>query len=310
LGFGNWDLTGWCLEFNKMPKKIDTILAEAITEKGLLSKEDLEPLLKEAEGSGKSLQEVLLERKAVAERQLLSLLAAALKIPTLNLKEVVIDKGAIAKVPIKIATYYKFIPVKLEDRIITIAVSNVLDIKTQDEIRTQLGFDIAMGLSPQEDIQEALKKYYGLAAETLDKISAVGPKEQAATKQGEPQEAIEDIERLAEDASVVRLVNQIILEGWKKRATDIHIEPYRSDVTLRYRIDGLLYDVRVGQEVRNFLSAIISRIKIMSNLNIVERRLPQDGRAIVKVQEQVLDLRISTIPTPFGESVVKAHAGM
>jgi len=287
-----------------MPKKIDTILAEAITEKGLLSKEDLEPLLKEAEGSGKSLQEVLLERKAVAERQLLSLLAAALKIPTLNLKEVVIDKGAIAKVPIKIATYYKFIPVKLEDRIITIAVSNVLDIKTQDEIRTQLGFDIAMGLSPQEDIQEALKKYYGLAAETLDKISAVGPKEQAATKQGEPQEAIEDIERLAEDASVVRLVNQIILEGWKKRATDIHIEPYRSDVTLRYRIDGLLYDVRVGQEVRNFLSAIISRIKIMSNLNIVERRLPQDGRAIVKVQEQVLDLRISTIPTPFGESVV------
>ncbi|MFH0827391.1 MAG: ATPase, T2SS/T4P/T4SS family [Candidatus Omnitrophota bacterium] len=286
-----------------MSKKIDTLLAEAVVEKGLLAKENLEPLLKEAESSGKGLQEVLLEHRAVSEKELLNLLAAALKLPILNLREAVIDKGVIAKVPIKIATYYKFIPVRLEERVLTIAVSSVLDIKTQDEIRTQLGFDIVMTLSPQEEIREALKKYYGLAAETLDKISAVGIKEQPL-KEGEPQEAIEDIERLAEDASVVRLVNQIILEGWKKRATDIHIEPYRSDVALRYRIDGLLYDVRVGQEVRNFLSAIISRIKIMSNLNIVERRLPQDGRAIVRVQEQVLDLRISTIPTPFGESVV------
>ena len=281
-----------------MPKKIDLILAEAIIEKGLLQKKDLEGLLEEADTSSKSLHQVLTERRRIPEEKLLEILAAHLKLTLLNLKEASVDKAAIAKIPIKIATYYKFLPVRLENRVLTIAVGSPLDIKTQDEIRTQLGFDIVMALSTEEDIREAFKKYYGLAAVTLDKISEAPNAEESS------QEAVEDIEKLAEDASVVRLVNQIILEGWKKRATDIHIEPYRSDVTLRYRIDGLLYDANVGAEVKNFLSAIISRIKIMSNLNIVERRLPQDGRAIVKVAQQVLDLRISTIPTPFGESVV------
>jgi type IV pilus assembly protein PilB len=286
-----------------MPKKLDTILFEALLEKGLISKNDLEVFLKEADTSGKSLQQILIERRLIPEKDLLGILAAKLKFPYLNLKETSIDKLIIDKVPIKIAIYYKFIPVQLQDRVLTIAVSSPLDIKTQDEIRTQLGFDIAIAFCCHDDIQEALKKYYGLAADTLDKISSTAVKEQTISGQF-TQETVEDIEKLAEDASVVRLVNQIILEGWKKRATDIHIEPYRQDVALRYRIDGLLYDANVGPEVRNFLNAIISRIKIMSNLNIVERRLPQDGRAIVKVQEQVLDLRISTIPTPFGESVV------
>jgi len=118
------------------------------------------------------------------------------------------------------------------------------------------------------------------------------------------QETVEDIEKLAGDASVIRLVNQIILDAYKRRSTDIHIEPYREEVSLRYRIDGVLYSTPAPAEIRNFLNAIISRIKIMSNLNIVERRLPQDGRAVVRVQDQVLDLRISTIPTPHGESVV------
>jgi type II secretory ATPase GspE/PulE/Tfp pilus assembly ATPase PilB-like protein len=173
----------------------------------------------------------------------------------------------------------------------------------QDEIRTQLGYDIVTALSSQEDVQEALKKYYGLAADTLERISTAISGD-SAPQETLTQDVVEDIEKLAGDASVIKLVNQIILEGWKKRATDIHIEPYRGGVALRYRIDGLLYDANVGPEVKNFLNAIISRIKIMSNLNIVERRLPQDGRAIVRVQEQVLDLRISTIPTPFGESLV------
>ncbi|HBU08938.1 MAG TPA: hypothetical protein DEA99_07150 [Candidatus Omnitrophica bacterium] len=177
-----------------------------------------------------------------------------------------------------------------------------MDLKIQDEIRTQLGYDIAMVLSPAEDIADALKRNYGLAAETLEGISSEGST--GASSLEISAEAVEDIEKLAGDASVIKLVNQIILEGWKKRSTDIHIEPYRGGVHLRYRIDGLLYDANVPPEIKNFLSAIISRIKIMSNLNIVERRLPQDGRAVVRIQEHMLDLRISTIPTPFGESLV------
>ncbi|MBI5143999.1 MAG: Flp pilus assembly complex ATPase component TadA [Candidatus Omnitrophica bacterium] len=150
-----------------------------------------------------------------------------------------------------------------------------------------------------------MKKYYGFAADTLGKItSSVSTEKIASSIQETAQYKVEDIEKLAEDASVIKLVNQIILEAYKKRATDVHIEPFRQGIALRYRIDGILYDTKVPPEIKNFINAIISRIKIMSNLNIVERRLPQDGRAVVKVQDQVLDLRISTMPTPYGESVV------
>lgn len=286
-----------------MPKKLDIILAETLTEKGLTTKETLEPLLKEVDISGESLQQILVKRKVCLEKDVLNILAQELKLACLNLKGISLDKSVLDNVPLKIASYYRFIPIGIKDRVLTIAVSSPLDIKTQDEIRTHLGFDIEMVLSCSDDILESLKKYYGFAADTVRDISS-GVSEGLGPLQEELREKVEDIERLAEDASVIKLVNQIILEGYKKRATDIHIEPCREGVNLRYRTDGLLYETNVPPEIKNFLNAIISRIKIMSNLNIVERRLPQDGRAIVKVGEQVLDLRISTIPTPFGESVV------
>src|SRR3989338_3755126 len=115
---------------------------------------------------------------------------------------------------------------------------------------------------------------------------------------------VQDIERLAETPSVVQLVNQIILEAYKKRASDIHLEPFRGKIRLRYRIDGELHEQPVPAELKKFYISILSRIKIMANLNIVERRLPQDGKARVKTQDQTLDLRISSIPTPHGESMV------
>ncbi|MDD5466046.1 MAG: ATPase, T2SS/T4P/T4SS family [Candidatus Omnitrophica bacterium] len=286
-----------------MPKKIDTILSEGLIERGLISKEALEPLFGEIEKTGESLQQVLVKRQLALEKDILAVFAEKLKLVCLiNLKEVPIDKSVFDKVPLKVASYYKFLPVSLKDRLLTIAVSSPLDIKIQDEIRTHLGFDIETVLSRHGDILDSLKKYYGFAADTMKEISQGS--EARRGFQEHAQEKVEDIEKLAGDASVIRLVNQVILEGYKKRATDIHIEPHREGVSLRYRIDGLLYETKVASEIKNFLSAIISRIKIMSNLNIVERRLPQDGRAIVKVAEQMLDLRISTMPTPFGESVV------
>ena len=185
---------------------------------------------------------------------------------------------------------------------LTIAVSGPLDVKTRDDIRTYLGFDINMVLSSGEDVSDVLKRHYGLAAETVQEMSIDMSEESAAIVVAE--DKVEDIETLAGDASVIKLVNQVILEAYKRRATDIHIEPYRGTVKFRYRVDGVLYDVKMHEEIRHFLNAILSRIKIMANMNIVERRLPQDGRAVVKIQDQVLDLRISSIPTPYGESIV------
>jgi len=178
-----------------------------------------------------------------------------------------------------------------------------LDLKTEDEIRTQLGYGLEVVFASSSDITEALKIFYGFTADTAEKAVPA-----AGISQGGyfdiDRNKVEDLEKLAEDASVIKLVNQLILDAFRSRATDIHIEPYRQSLTVRYRIDGVLYDVNVSSEIKQFINAVISRIKIMSNLNIVERRIPQDGRAVVKVQEEMLDLRISTMPTPFGESVV------
>lgn len=283
--------------------KIDSILYEALISKGRLTKESLEPFLKEAQQSLGSLALVLIKRNIIPEQDILKILSEELKTPYLDLKNVSVDKSVINRIPPKIAYYYKFLPVKIIERTLTIAVSYPLDIKTQDEIRTQLGYDLEMVLCLSSDITEGLRKYYSVAAETLEKIVSQTPKS-GISPQESVHEKLEDIEKLAEDASIIKLVNQIILEAYRKRATDIHIEPYRQGVSLRYRIDGILYEAPVPAQIKNFVNAIISRIKIMSNLNIVERRLPQDGRAVVKVAEQILDLRISTIPTPFGESVV------
>ncbi|MDD5194408.1 MAG: ATPase, T2SS/T4P/T4SS family [Candidatus Omnitrophica bacterium] len=286
-----------------MPKRIDTILSEGLVEKGLISKDAADQILKEAQNSDKSFKELLLGRKILPEHDILIILSEKLHLPFIELKQTTIEKSAIARSPFKISSYYKFMPVVFKDRVLSIAVAYPLDVKIQDEIITQLGCDISVNLACESDISDALKKYYGLGAETIQSINVADSDEKGSTI-ASLQEKIEDIEKLATDASVIKLVNQIILEAYRKRATDIHIEPYRKNVSLRYRIDGVLYDAHVPAEIKNFLNAIISRIKIMSNLNIVERRLPQDGRAVVRVQEQVLDLRISTIPTPFGESVV------
>lgn len=282
-----------------MTKKIDNILAKALSERKIVPQEVLDKSLEKGLSSGEDLVSILV-KEGIREEQLLQILAEKLNLSFLNLKGAFIEQRAVEKVPIKIASYYKFMPIKIDGKTITIAVSYPLDIRTQDEIRMHLGYEIEMVLSCADDIREALNRRYGLAAETIEKITSQTP----VTAEEITREKIEDIEKLAIDASVIKLVNQLILEAYRKRATDIHIEPYREKVRVRYRIDGVLYEAKVSQEIKRLIMPILSRIKIMANMNIVERRLPQDGRAVVKIQDNVLDLRISTIPTPYGESIV------
>ncbi len=286
-----------------MTKNFNTILSRALVEDGLIKKAALDTILKTIAVSGEGLVSALVRQRAVSEEEILKILAKELKIPYINLKKSSIEKSIIEKVSVKFAGYYKFMPIKIEGRTLTVACSEPLDVRTQDNIRMSLGYEIEFVLARQKDILEALKKYYGLGAETVEEILAQAPAEQVQVEEL-AEEKIEEIEKLAEDASVIKLVNQIILEAYRKRATDIHIEPYRGKIKLRYRIDGVLYNAPVPAQIRHFFSPILSRIKIMSNLNIVEHRLPQDGRAVVKAQDQTLDLRISFIPTPYGESAV------
>lgn len=286
-----------------MASNIDKILSTALIESNFAKKSQIDSAIKEADKTSQSFASVLIKNGVVAEEKILVLLSERLNIPYVNLKSISVDKSAIEKVPLKFTSYYKFVPIKLENNILTIAVSYPLDIKTQDEIKVYLGFQIEMVLALELDILEMLKVHYGLAADTVEKIISRTPQKQAPAIEIGEDRVVEDIEKLAGEASVIKLVSQIILEGFRRRATDIHLEPYMGKIKLRYRIDGILYNAPVPPEIKNFFNSILSRIKIMSSLDIVERRLPQDGRAIVKIGNQRLDLRISFVPTPYGESV-------
>ncbi|MFA6358171.1 MAG: ATPase, T2SS/T4P/T4SS family [Candidatus Omnitrophota bacterium] len=277
-------------------------IKQMLLNKKLITPEQLELAIQEQSKTGELLKIILIRKGFLSEEDFLKVLSEQFNIPFIKLKETVIDPLAVKKVPAKFAWYYKVMPVKFTDNKLVIASSDPL--RSLDDLRIFLGYDLKPALASEEEIMEAIKEYYGVGAETVEGIIAKAPKE--AKDLGAPKDAgkIEDIEKLAEDASVVKLVNQIILEAYQKRATDIHIEPFRGKMNIRYRIDGVLYNANVPADIERFFLAIISRIKIMSRLNIVERRLPQDGRAVIKIGQEELDLRISIIPTRYGEGMV------
>ncbi|MSR77432.1 MAG: type II/IV secretion system protein [Candidatus Omnitrophica bacterium] len=260
----------------------------------------------EQKKTGEPLGSILVRKGFVREEDLSRALAEQYKLPFIRFGKFLIQHEVIEKVPPKLAMHYKMVPIKLSKDILTVAISNPQDIRVLDDIRVALKarYRIEAVIASETDIVNAIKKYYGLGAETVEGIMESAEGKQNLADAVDVDSLVDDIEKQAGDASVVKLVNQVLLEAWGNRATDIHIEPYRSKLQLRYRVDGMLYPAEMPPQIRRFLPAIISRIKIMSNLNIVERRLPQDGRASIKVGERKMDLRISVLPTPHGESVV------
>jgi len=254
-------------------------IGQMLINKKLITSEQLESALQEQGKTGELLGVILVKKGFLTEEDFLKVLSEQFNVPFIKLKETAIDPSAIKKVPAKFAWYYKVMPVKFVDNKLLIASSDPL--RSLDDLRIFLGYDLKPALASEAEIMEAIKEHYGVGAETVEGIIAKAPKE--TREQEAPKETgkIEDIEKLAEDASVVKLVNQIILEAYQKRATDIHIEPFRGKMNIRYRIDGVLYNANVPADIERFFLAIISRIKIMSRLNIVERRLPQDGRAVI-----------------------------
>ena len=287
-----------------MIKPIDKAFTEEIIKRNLVAQADLEKSIAEVRNSPtESLYSHLLRYGFLTEQQALEALAAGLHMKAVDLKNTKSEQAVIDRVPVKFAWYYKFMPIRIENKTIILVCSSPLDVKIQDEIRVHLKLEPKIVLAKEKDILDAFKKYYGLAADTIDRILTKEPGTKTASE-SETKVWVEDLEKESEDASVTKLVNQIFLDAFQKRATDIHIEPYRDKVRLRYRIDGVLVDANLPSEAKHFLRPILSRIKIMANLSIEEKRLPQDGSAIVKTKDQDLDLRISTIPTPRGESIV------
>ncbi|MFA5374020.1 MAG: ATPase, T2SS/T4P/T4SS family, partial [Candidatus Omnitrophota bacterium] len=277
---------------------------EILIKKGMVSQEQLNAALEESRKTGEIIGKVMVRKGLITHEQLLEVLAEQLYLPFhASLREAVVSDDVVKAVPAKFVWHYKFMPLKIKGKVLTIAVSDPLAVWPMEDLKLHLGFDVERVLSPEKEILAAIRRYYGVGAETVEEILTQSGA--AATKQQEvKREEIEDVEKSAQDASVIKLVNQILSEAIASRATDIHIEQFRNKVRIRYRIDGVLYDMRMPEDIRYLYLSIVSRIKILSNLNVVEKRLPQDGRAIVKIGEKQVDLRISIIPSIYGENVV------
>ncbi|MBU1006158.1 MAG: Flp pilus assembly complex ATPase component TadA [Candidatus Omnitrophica bacterium] len=221
-------------------------------------------------------------------------------IPYVKIKELAISPEVLLKIPARIACHYKIFPVKLKENSLTVALAPPMDPGVLDDIKLLVGLDVEGVLADERDIADAIKEYYGIGAETIEGI--LGQNDSPNSILPLPETEDIDIEGLSGDASIIRFVNQVLVQAVKNRATDIHIEPYEDELRIRNRIDGILYDMPVPQNARRFHAAIISRIKIMARLDIAERRKPQDGRMKVKAGDEDLDLRVSMLPTQFGES--------
>ncbi|MBA4387804.1 MAG: hypothetical protein C0404_07475 [Verrucomicrobia bacterium] len=275
-------------------------LEKELLDRGVLTQERLDGAHALARQDGIALHEALLSGGFVAEETLLKLLAEQQGLEFVRLEDLSIPDKAVRSLSAKFAAHYSIMPVRLEGTTLTIAVSDPLDATAPGDIETNMGYHVERVLACREDIANALRRFYGVGADTVERILAESPDREAAA----PLEESHDLEKMAEDASIVRLVNQILQESIDDRATDIHFEAFRNGVAVRRRIDGVLYDTHVPRNIGILYPAIVSRIKLMSGLNIVERRMPQDGRARVRIGSKEYDLRISVVPAIHGEDIV------
>lgn len=276
------------------------LIGQLLLERGVVSAEQLNEGLRLQKESGDFLCAAIAKLGFVPEDKIFNALSSQLNVPYADLKNEEIPQEAILKLPANLAMRYGVMPVDFRDNVLTVAMADPLDMRSRDELKIILGVQVRPALSSERQITDAMRRYYGLGADTLESIV----QDSSFTFEGaEDTENIEHIETLALDASIVKFVNQILSEAIKERATDIHLEPYGDELRVRFRIDGVLYTVNTPKSMRRFHSAIVSRIKIMSQLNIAERRLPQDGRIKIKVSDDELDLRVSILPTAFKEAV-------
>ncbi|MBL7157546.1 MAG: type II/IV secretion system protein [Candidatus Omnitrophica bacterium] len=281
-----------------------TKLGEILIEMGAITKDQLDIAIEDGKKTGEILGGVMRRMGYVTEEQLLKALATQLDIQYIpSLKDIEIPEEVISAVPVKLVWHYKFMPISIKNRVLKIALSNPLEVWPTEDLKLLLGYDTEIMLAPAEQITEAIRRCYGVGAETVQKI--LEKKEPAEKRAGAAVPTVtEGAGKPVAEASVIKLVDQIIVASVRARATDIHFENYRNRIKIRCRVDGILYDLALPKDISVLYPSIVSRIKILSGLDVVEKRLPQDGRAKMKVEESDIDLRVSVVPTTYGENIV------
>ncbi len=277
-------------------------IGEALVVKGLITADQLEEAAAARTSPSERIDQVLIRQGLVKERDVLELLSEQLMIPVVELREDDIDRELLKLIPSRLVHKYGLMPILRNGRGVRVATSDPYNMYALDEVRTCINLPVEPVLAPRADIHKMIKTFYGVGGDVLQEMVADANELEILE---EHKVESEDLDvQMAQEASVVKLVNEILIEAIDQRASDIHYEPFDGDFRVRYRVDGVLHVANVPAEIRRFQNAIISRIKILSNLNIAERRLPQDGGFKIKAHGREIDLRVSVIPMAFGEGIV------
>ena len=279
-------------------------IGDVLVEQGWLSPEALEEGLEAQAENGERLGQVLVQQKKITEQELLNALALQLD---LEVMESIDDKelrfDLVEQLPIQYLKKHKIFPFQSEDGTLRIAVNDPLDLEVLDDLRILFGQnEIRPVLVPAREILSAINRTYGQANDTTEQIMQDLGEEADSQHLFTELEVGEDLLDETSEAPIIKLVNHIFSQAVKSQASDIHIEPYQKHLQVRFRLDGVLHNVL--SPPRRLHAAIVSRIKVMARLDIAEKRLPQDGRTEVKIGERLVDVRVSCLPTAFGERVV------
>jgi len=280
---------------------LDKIVVEIIQEKKGISSEAAADLLNGQKG--KSFGTLAVEKGLLTEDELLTSLSKKLRVPYVkNLEEEGLDPSLVSRVPIVFSKKHKVVPMKMEDGILTVATPDPLNYEPLDDLRLIIECqEVRVVLSSEREVVRAINRFYEQSADTPEEMIQSMDAESSDRILHELEETA-DLLDISDEAPVIKLVNLILFQAVKERASDIHIEPFQKELKVRYRIDGILYQ-RLDPPKR-YQSAMVSRLKVMAKLDIAEKRLPQDGRIPIKIADKDIDIRVSIIPTTFGERVV------
>ena len=272
-------------------------LGDILLDVGFISQDELFEALEVQEDTDKRLGRVLIDMGLITELDVVKALEQQLGITKVELRKIVISPEIINLIPQDLAQQSQAVPISKQEGSLRVAMADPLDVVAIDDIQRETGYEVEPVIATQSEIQQALDQYFGNDEEVDKMIREIDSSDSEEAEMG-----LDQLKEAVEEAPVVRLVNNIINEGVRLRASDIHIDPQDEEIRVRYRVDGILHtEMNIP---RNVHSALISRIKIMADLDIAERRLPQDGRIKMIVEDREVDLRISTLPTVRGEKLV------
>ncbi len=269
---------------------------------GLLNEAQLAELRRKAAADPeRNLLEVGIAEGLLEEGEVLELLAEQTGCELRDLHDFTVPRDVLSLVPPRLVFKHTVMPIERRDGTLVVATSNPFDLYALDEVEAKTGLHVEPVVAPRGQIEQLIKQHFGLGGGTVSEL--VADREELEFLE-EPEDLEAELDEEAKQPSVVRLVNEILLEAIEQRASDVHIESQESGLKLRYRIDGVLHKQPVPPEIDRFRSAIISRLKIMARLNIAEKRLPQDGRIKLRVKGRDIDVRVSVIPMIHGEGLV------